>query len=356
MANDELKFRQRMPAEWERQDAVWLSWPPVRSHIWEDDRPAVEAAFADLIALLSRLQPVCVNVHPGEEGKVGQLLQIAGAAKDAVHLFSHPLNDVWCRDHGPVFVRRTDGSLAVTDWRFNAWGGKYPPWDDDNRIPQRIAAALGLPCESYSLILEGGGIEVNGAGILMTTEAVMLNPNRNAGVSRQQQEAIIGPALGVEEFIWLGDGVYGDDTDGHIDNIARFFDSHSVLALVEPDSADPSHAPLAENLRRLEEWRDRTGRGLNVVQLPAPEPVWVRQGSSQRRLPASYANFLIVNGAVIVPIFGNAAADGRALGIIGECFPGREILSFDSRQFLLEGGAVHCLTQQQPTKSASCDD
>lgn len=345
-----------MPAEWERQDAVWLSWPPARAAIWDEDRAAAEAAFAGLIALLSRFQLVCVNVVPGEESRVGRQLAAARADMAVVRLYSHPLNDVWCRDHGPIFVRLGDGTLAVTDWRFNAWGGKYPPWREDDLIPQRVAAVLGLPCQSYPLVLEGGGIEVNGAGVLMTTEAVMLNPNRNPGFSRVQQEAIIGPALGVEAFIWLKDGICGDDTDGHIDNLARFFDGNSVLALVEPNCSDPNHAPLAENLRRLKEWRNPTGRALNVVPLPAPGPVWVRQGGERRRLPASYANFLVINDVVIVPTFGLAADDDRALGIIGDCFPGRKIEGFDSRQFLLEGGAVHCLTQQQPTKSASCGD
>ncbi len=345
----------RMPAEWAQQDAVWLSWPPVAAPIWGDSgRVEVEAAFASLVALLSRYEPVCVNVLPGEEAAVLRQLETAHADLSVVRIFSHPLNDVWCRDHGPIFVHDAGGNLCVTDWQFNAWGGKYPPWDADNAIPARIAESLGLPHHTYSLILEGGAIDVNGAGLLLTTEAVMLNPNRNPNVPRQQQEAIIGDALGIDEVIWLKDGIFGDDTDGHIDNLARFFGTDSVLALVEPDRGSPNFAPLADNWRRLQEWRGRDGRSLNIQPLPAPDALWVGAGEQRRRLPASYANFLVINDAVVVPTFGAGAADDRACGIIGDCFPGRRVEGFDSRQFLLEGGAVHCLTQQQPTKSASC--
>lgn len=345
----------RMPAEWAAQDAVWLSWPPSAAPIWgETARAAVEMAFAALVALLSRYEPVCINVVPGEEAVVLRRLETAGADTSVVRLFSHPLNDVWCRDHGPIFVHDAEGNVCVTDWQFNAWGGKYPPWDADNAIPARIAESLGLPHLAYPLVLEGGAIDVNGAGLLLTTEAVMLNPNRNGSVPRRQQESILGRGLGIDEVIWLKDGIFGDDTDGHIDNLARFFGADSVIALVDSDRDSPNFAPLADNFRRLEEWRGGDGRSLNVLPLPAPEPVWVGAAADRRRLPASYANFLVINDAVIVPTFGSAAADDRSCGIIGDCFPGRRVEGFDSRQFLLEGGAVHCLTQQQPTKSASC--
>lgn len=231
----------------------------------------------------------------------------------------------------------------MVDWSYNSWGGKYPPWDDDDRVPARLAEMLSLPIFRPGIVLEGGSVEVNGAGTLMTTESCLLNPNRNPHLNRSDIERILSDHLAVGNFVWLGDGVDGDDTDGHIDDLARFVSPTQVVTVVEEDATDVNYRPLRDNLRRLEKSRDQDGRLLDVVTIPMPPPLIV----DGQRLPASYANFYIANRCVVVPVFG-CDADEVALSTIQGCFPGREVVALDAVDLVLGLGAFHCITQQQP--------
>jgi len=334
----------RLPAEWEPQEAVWLSWP-LNPETWPGRLGHLQERFGELAALISRYVTVRINAEGGSHPQIQDSLRRAGADPTNVELFAHPTNDVWCRDHGPIFIKATDGSgVAIADWTYNAWGGKFPPWDLDDAVPAEVAESLSLRRFSSSLILEGGAIEANGVGLLLTTEAVLLNPNRNLDWSREQIDAEIGRMLGIERVFWLARGIEGDDTDGHVDDFCRFYAPDKLLLAVESHLDDPNHAILEENRERLQELR------FEIRELPMPDRLAVTTGDWRLdRLPASYANFLITNGAVIVPIFGQPANDDRALGIIAECFPGRKVEGIDARDFVYEGGAVHCLTQQQPS-------
>ncbi len=332
-----------MPAEWSPQAAVWMSWP-VDERLWPGRLVGVQGIFARLAATLSRWQEVRINAAPQHHTAIARQLDAAGADPASTRLFPHPTNDVWCRDHGPTFVKhRGTGEVAVVDWRFNAWGGKFEPYDLDDAVPGRIAATLGMRRFASKLVFEGGGLEVDGAGRVLTTASVALNANRNPGWTREAVESELLSCLGGGTVIWLPAGLQGDDTDGHIDTLARFIAPGTVLAAVEPDPADPNRAVLENNRRLL------VDAGLEVIDLPQPPPVAAPPGWREPRLPATYANFLVVNGAVLVPAYRQPAADARAAARVGECFPGREAVSFDCLEILLEGGAVHCLTQQQPS-------
>jgi agmatine deiminase len=316
-----------LPAEWAPQAAVWFSWP-VSDHIWPGKKAAIEAKFVEIVLQASRFQKVCINATASAHEHIAAQLTAAGVDSHAFQLWDHPTNDVWCRDHGPLFMRSVaNGDVQVADWEFNAWGGKYPPWDLDNKIPTRIASSLGMHCTSRQWILEGGAIESNGEGVIMTTSSVMMNPNRNWPAEREKVEEILLEGLGAQEIFWLEHGLPNDDTDGHIDNVARFFGINDVLTV-----ADDTLPGLKENIAVLKK------RFETVVTLPLPKT----DGP-----PRSYANFLILNGAVLVPVF-SQAADREALAIIGDCFPGREIVGIDCNLLLEEGGAVHCLSMQQP--------
>jgi len=267
---------------------------------------------------------------------------------ERVELFDHPHNDVWCRDHGPIFVKhRHSGETAITDWDFNAWGGKFPPYDLDNSIPKQIAASLGKKRFDGGMILEGGAIEINGRGQLLTTEAVLLNPNRNPHLSKKEIEQKLRDGLGVTEILWLKQGIEGDDTDGHIDDLARFVDETTILACVDSDISFPNHVVLARNLSDLRGFLTPDGRAFEVVEIPLPEACEV-PGWRLPVLPASYVNFLIVNGGVLVPTFRQHANDDRALGMIRELFPGRQVTGIDCLDLVEEGGTLHCISQQQP--------
>jgi agmatine deiminase len=264
-----------------------------------------------------------------------------------VRFFHLRTNECWCRDHGPAFVvrtRRGRRELAIVDWGFNAWGGKYPPWEDDDEVPSGVAAALGLPVFYPGIVMEGGAVEFNGAGTVMTTTSCLLNRNRNPGLSRRDIEGYLKAYYGQRHVVWLGEGIAGDDTDGHIDDLARFLDPRTVVTAVEPDPADPNHRVLVENLRRLEAARDQDGRSFEVVTVPMPSPV-LHEGE---RLPATYLNFLFVNGAVLVPTFGDRRRDREALGRLRTALPRHEVVGINCRDLVWGLGAIHCLTQQQP--------
>jgi agmatine deiminase len=338
-----------MPAEWSPQEAVWLSWPVDDPRHWGGaKRDLMQAKFAEIAAAITRFEPVRINARAEDHEAIIALCHRAKAVPERVELFPHPHNDVWCRDHGPIFVKhRETGEVAVTDWEFNAWGGKFPPWDLDNAIHARIAAALGKRRFEGGMILEGGAIEVNGAGQLLTTEAVLLNANRNPRLDRAAIERKLCDGLGVSEILWLREGIEGDDTDGHIDDLARFVNETTVLACVESDSRSPNARILEENLGRLRSFHGSGGKALEVVPIPLPEACEV-PGWRLPVLPASYVNFLIVNGGVLVPLFRQKRNDDRALGMIREMFPGREVLGIDSLDLVEEGGTLHCISQQQP--------
>lgn len=338
-----------MPPEWSPQEAVWLSWPVNDPRHWAGaKRDLMHAKFAEIAAAISRFEPVRINAPAADHAEIAAACNRAKAVPERVELFDHPHNDVWCRDHGPIFVKHaTTGEVAVTDWEFNAWGGKFPPWDSDNAIPSRIAEALGFRSFKGGMILEGGAIEINGAGQLLTTEAVLLNPNRNPHLSREEIEQNLRDGLGVKEIFWLKQGIEGDDTDGHIDDLARFVDPQTVLACVDRDSSSPNHAILNDNLAALRSFLGPNGRPFEVLEIPLPEACEV-PGWRLPVLPASYVNFLIVNHGVLVPTFRQERNDDRALGMIRELFPNRQIVGIDCLDLVEEGGTLHCISQQQP--------
>jgi agmatine deiminase len=343
----------RMPAEWEPHKATWLSWPH-NPATWPDAFEPVPPIFAQMAAELSVGEEVHILVpserveHSARELIAQAVTRVPGARPDAVVLHRIPTNDSWMRDHGPIFVEETDLESGVCrqaalDWEYNAWGGKYPPFDLDNAVPRAIAREFQLPVYSPGMVLEGGSIDPNGAGCLLTTEACLLNPNRNPHLQRGEIEAALKGWLGVSKVLWLGDGIVGDDTDGHVDDITRFVSRDTIVTVVEPDPADENHEPLAENRARLALMTDAQGRPFRIVELPMPGPVYFED----RRLPASYANFYIGNEVVLVPVYRHAN-DGAALQILAELFPGRRVIGIDCTHLVWGLGAFHCVTQQQP--------
>lgn len=338
-----------MPPEWAEQEAVWLSWPVADPRHWGGAKSdLIGLKFAEIAASISRFEPVRINAPGFDHATIQAACNRAKAVRERIQLFDHPHNDVWCRDHGPIFVKhRETGEVAVTDWGFNAWGGKFPPWDLDDAIPGRIAAALGKKVFKGGMILEGGAIEVNGVGQLLTTEAVLLNPNRNPHLSRPEIEQLLRDSLGVQEILWLKQGIEGDDTDGHIDDLARFIDPQTILACVAPSANSPDRRVLEDNLSRLRNFHGSGGRTFDVLEIPLPEACEV-PGWRLPVLPASYVNFLIVNGGVLVPTFRQKRNDDRALGMIRELFSDREVVGIDCLDLVEEGGTLHCISQQQP--------
>lgn len=338
-----------MPPEWSPQEAVWLSWPVNDPRHWGGaKRELMHKKFAEIAAAITRFESVRINATAADHAEIRALCNRAKAVPERVELFDHPHNDVWCRDHGPLFLKhRETGETAISDWGFNAWGGKFPPWDLDDTIPARIGKSLGMKVFSGGMILEGGAIEINGAGQLLTTEAVLLNPNRNPQLSRADIEEKLRATLGVREILWLRQGIEGDDTDGHIDDLVRFTDDSTLLACVENGRSAENSVVLAENLSRLKSFTTPNGRPFDIVEIPLPAACEV-PGWRLPVLPASYVNFLIVNGGVLVPVFRQPKNDDRAIGMIREMFPGREIHPIDCLDLVEEGGTLHCISQQQP--------
>ena len=333
-----------MPAEWRPHQATWISWPHNRDS-WPGKFEPVEPVMVRAVAALSASETVRINVlDEKHEAHVRTLLE-GQAAPGNVIFHRFPTNDAWCRDHGAIFVRREsrEAPLLALDFRFNSWGCKYPPFDLDDAIPPRMAGALGVPCRSIDMVLEGGSIEVNGAGVLLTTEQCLLNPNRNPGLDRAAIERHLEASLGVGEIVWLGDGIVGDDTDGHVDDLTRFVSETTVVTVVERDRRDENYEALAENRERLEQTRLASGQRLKVIELDMPRPVEYRGD----RLPASYANFYIANRIVLMPAFDDPA-DEENRRILARCFPGRRVVAIDCTDLVLGLGTFHCLTQQVP--------
>ena len=333
-----------MPAEWAPQAAIWLSWPHKRAS-WPGQFRPIPYVFAGIVAQISRFEAVRINCAAALQPRAQRLCSKAGADMARVTFYDHPTNDAWCRDHGPIFVKhRRTGEVAVTDWVHTAWGGKYPPYDLDNTIPPLVAKKLRMRRFENNMVLEGGSIDVNGEGLLLTSEQCLLNKNRNPHLSRTEIERNLCDYLGVTTVLWVGDGIIGDDTDGHIDDITRFYKPDGFITCVEKNRRDPNHRILAENLERLSSFRTPQGRKFDLVELPMPKPFAI-QG---QQVPASYANFLIINGAVLVPTFRQKKRDAEACAIIGGCFPGREVIGIDCYDLIWGLGTLHCISQQQP--------
>jgi agmatine deiminase len=336
----------RMPAEWEPHAATWLSWPHKESS-WPGKVERVPPIWVEMVRALVEGEDVNILVNEAAPAAaVRTLLERGRVPLHRVHLREIATDDAWIRDHGPTFVTRAAGDrgeLAVIDWRYNAWGGKYPPWELDDQVPRAIARLLELPAFSPGIVLEGGSIDVDGAGTLLTTEACLLNPNRNPELDRAAIEQYLCDYLGVRRVLWLGDGIVGDDTDGHIDDLTRFVAPGVVATVVEEDPADVNYALLRENLRRLGSMRDAADQPLRIVTLPMPEPVFY----DGTRLPASYANFYIGNRTVLAPIFGSQR-DAVALATLRTLFPGRTVVGINAVDLIWGLGAFHCVTQQQP--------
>lgn len=336
----------RMPAEWEPHEATWLSWPHKRES-WPDAFEEVPGVFVEIARHLAESELVRINVaDEAMADEVRQLLRAGGVRLDAVRFHLNPTNDAWVRDHGPIYVvRDRDGKRerALTDWEYNSWGGKYPPCDLDNAVPKRIGDEFGEPRFVGGMVLEGGSIDVDGRGTLLTTESCLLHPNRNPSLSREQIEQRLCDMLGVTKILWLGDGIVGDDTDGHIDDITRFVAPGVVVTAVEADPEDDNHRPLQQNLDLLRQMTDATDHPFEVVTLPMPGPVWF----DGTRLPASYANFLIANRVVLVPTYRHAN-DAVALETLQSLFPTRTVIGIDCTPLVWGLGAIHCVTQQQP--------
>ena len=332
----------RMPAEWESHAATWLSWPRRDGISFPDSFDRVLPALRAMVEALIESEQVCINIgNDAHEAEARAVLR--GLSMERVTFYRVPTNEPWCRDHGPIFLTRgADPGLAIVDWDYNAWGGKYPPCDLDEVVPTGIAQILDLPVFYPRMILEGGSIEVNGAGSLLTTESCLLNQNRNPNLGRAEIEQRLREYLGVREILWLGEGIEGDDTDGHIDDLARFVSENTVVTAVEENREDKNYEPLHENLARLRQMKVEQGE-IEIVTLPMPKKI-VRENL---RLPASYANFYIANSCLLLPTFADPN-DETALSILQKLFPDRRVIGIDCRELIWGLGTFHCLTQQQP--------
>jgi len=353
-----MKRAFRMPAEWEPHQATWIAWPHYRDD-WPGKFPPIPWVYAEIVRHLARRERVEILVNSKSiETQAHKVLQDAGALSDSVRFHRCPTDRVWTRDSGPIFVHpeyeessdQQDSNVVITNWSFNAWA-KYENWHKDNEVPRKIARILKLPevrpCTASGgwVVLEGGSIDVNGRGTLLTTEECLLSEvqQRNPGTTREDLESIAGKYLGISKVIWLGNGIAGDDTHGHVDDIARFVSHDTIVAASETDRSDENYNALRDNLERLCEARDQDDKPMRIVALPMPAPVYFEG----RRLPASYANFYVANGLVLVPTF-NDKNDRIALNILAELFPDRDVVGIYCGDFIWGFGAIHCMTQQQP--------
>ena len=338
-----------MPAEWHRHAATWLTYPH-NEDSWPGKIETIFPSYNLFIKTLAESEHVYINVRDKEmQEQVAQALHNMGANMGNISLPVIASNDAWCRDHGPAFLlnRNDPQKHAIVNWNHNAWGGKYP-YELDTDIPLRIAeylSAMGNDMQVFSpgIVMEGGSIDVNGCGDLLTTTSCLLNPNRNPHLTQEQIEEYLRAYYGVENIIWLGDGIVGDDTDGHVDDLSRFVNEDTILTAVEEERWDENYEPLQQNLKRLNSCRLSNGRQPNIVELPMPD----MQEYEGQRLPASYANFYIANDKVIFPTY-RCVTDNEAAYVLEECFPDREIIGIDSTDIIWGLGSFHCLSQQMP--------
>jgi agmatine deiminase len=344
----------RMPAEWEPHDATWIAWPH-NPEDWPEKFEPIPWVYADIVRCLSAVERVEVLVNDaGAEEAALSMLERSGANLGRIRFHRWPTDRVWTRDSGPIFVRDSDkGSLAVTNWKFNAWA-KYDNWHQDDLLPERVASLLETDearpeIRGQRVVLEGGSIDVNGAGILLTTEECLLSDvqQRNPGVARAELEQCFAEHLGIEKVVWLDRGIVGDDTHGHVDDITRFVGKNKIVTAIERNQADENYDILQENLARLQQARNLDGFMFEITTLPMPAPVEFEG----QRLPASYANFYIANGLVLVPTFSDPN-DRVALQTLAEIFSDRKVVGIPCRDFIWGLGALHCMTQQQPAMLA----
>lgn len=331
------------PAEWHKHESTWLSYPH-NENSWPDKIHTIFPFYNLFIKELAKNEIVNINILNQKMLKnIEMELNLIDVKMSNIRFHSFPTNDAWCRDHGPAFViNEKENKKAIVDWEYNAWGGKYPS-ELDNKIPSLIAKELDLFTFKPVIIMEGGSVDFNGKGTLITTTSCLLNENRNFNLNKAEIEERLINYYGVENVIWLGDGIEGDDTDGHIDDITRFVNEDTVITVIEENKTDKNYYPLQENLKLLTKARLENGKQMNIVELPMPdEVVWEDQ-----RLPASYANFYIANESVIVPIF-NSKNDNKAIYILEECFKDRKIIGIDSTEIIWGLGSFHCLSQQEP--------
>jgi agmatine deiminase len=333
------------PAEFAPHDATWLSWPHKEAS-WPGKIHTIFPFYSQFIKTIAESERVCINVRDSQmkEFAIGHIRK-AGADLNKIEFYFHPTNDAWCRDHGPAFLINpaAEKKKVIVDWNYNAWGGKYPPFDLDDIIPTLIAKQYDIPVYYPGIIMEGGSVEFNGKGTILTSASCLLNPNRNPLLKQADIEKFLVQYYGVQQILWVNDGIMGDDTDGHIDDTIRFVNEDTVLTVIEENKSDENYSLLQENLMQLKKMRLLNGKQLNIVELPMPDPVVFEE----QRLPASYANFYITNRSVIVPTF-RSGKDEKALQIIQSCFPEREIVGIDSTEIIWGLGSFHCLSQQEP--------
>ncbi len=334
------------PAEWHLHEATWLSWPHKEAS-WPGKLQTIYPYYAHFVKELAKSEIVRINVaDEAMKSKAIKHLEQQEVDFNKIEFHYHPTNDAWCRDHGPAFLinpNATHHKKIIVDWEYNAWGDKYPPYDLDDVIPTKIAEQLSIPVMHPGIIMEGGSVEFNGKGTLLTSTACLLNKNRNPQLNQQQIEAYLHQYYGVEQVLWVDEGIIGDDTDGHIDDTVRFVNEDTVLTVIEENKNDENYALLQHNLRQLKQIRLLNGKQLNIVELPMPNPVEF----DGQRLPASYANFYISNGAVIVPTY-RCKKDDAALQIIQQYFKDRKVVGIDSTDIIWGLGSFHCLSQQEP--------
>jgi agmatine deiminase len=332
------------PAEFARHDATWLSWPHKEAS-WPGKIETIYPVYAEFIKRVAEGETVKINIMDAAmQKKAIHHLQQVDADLSNIQFFHHPTNDAWCRDHGPAFlVHPEEKKKMVVDWGYNAWGSKYPPFDLDDVIPTLIAEYYKIPVVHPGIVMEGGSVEFNGRGTLLTTTACLLNPNRNPHLTQNQIEEYLYNYYGVTHILWLGDGIVGDDTDGHIDDLTRFVNEDTVVTIVESNKRDENYQILQDNLKELKSLRLESGKQMNIVELPMPAPVIY----DDQRLPASYANFYICNKYVVVSTFRDKH-DDRAVDILQQCFPTRKVIGLDSTDIIWGLGSFHCLSQQEP--------
>jgi agmatine deiminase len=332
------------PSEFAKHTATWLSWPHKEAS-WPGKIQTIYPIYSEFIKKVAEGEQVNINVVDGvmKEKAIAHLQSVDADFRN-INFFFHPTNDAWCRDHGPAFlVNPLEKKKMIVDWGYNAWGGKYPPFDLDDNIPTLVANQYKLPVVYPGIVMEGGSVDFNGKGTLLTTTSCLLNANRNPHLDQIQIEEYLINYYGVSNILWLGDGIIGDDTDGHIDDITRFVNEDTVVTVVEENKKDENHEPLQENLKLLKKMRLESGKQINIVELPMPSPVVFED----MRLPASYANFYIANTYVVVPTYRDKN-DDKALTILQTCFPDRKVIGLDSWDIIWGLGSFHCLSQQEP--------
>jgi agmatine deiminase len=349
LAGTPAELGYRFPAEWAPHEGTWLSWPRPEGVSFPDKYHAVPPVLARIVRAIAARERVHVNVPNGNyERIVGQQLRAHGCPTRNVVFHRIATNECWCRDHGPAFVVRPGRGrgprAAIVDWGFNAWGGKYPPWDADDKVPTAVAVELGLPVFDPGIVMEGGAVDFNGAGTVLTTTSCLLNRNRNGGLPRGEVERYLKAYYGQQHVVWLGEGIVGDDTDGHVDDLARFVGPRTIVTAVERDPHDPNFKVLQDNRRRLARARDQDGRPFEIIEIPMPPAVF----HDGERLPATYVNFYFVNRALLVPTYRDRTRDRLALETLQRLLPERRVIGIDCTEIAWGLGAIHCLTQQQP--------